>query len=291
MSDKIDTHFQLGLGTFTNPLTYDADMAGVNARGMIFLAEAWGAYHPNAQWDFRGGKMPEVFADNEQFVLDDDVRFNGFQQVAKVPLATNSLGRLTLEFRAGQYVLTNPNIQVLPTAAQCAVQIPPANCAFVAAGFAPARKVGSTTLLDQGFALSTSGEHWSQQFSSNLQLWRNPNSLQLATTSAGYPLLVNGYYGVGLSGAISGTGNATTTKDGAILTAAHWQVGRILALDYKGLKSSRQNFPFPSWFKGRAISVSVSITTPSRARSLSAKRGSWETSRSNTLSITNRRTP
>ena len=244
VSDKIDTHVQLGSGTFNNPLTFDTDMAGVNTHGAIFLAEAWGSYHPNKQWDFRGGKMPEVFADNEQFVLDDDIRFNGFQQIAKVPFETSSLGKLTFELRAGQYVLTNPNVQVLPSASQCASSSPPANCAFVTAGFAPGQKVRSTNLFDQGFAISTSGEHWSQQFASNIQIWRNPNALQLATTSAGFPLLVNGYYGVALSGGISGSGNATTTKGGAILTAAHYQVGRIsYRIDYKGLKSSRQNFP------------------------------------------------
>ena len=244
VSDKIDTHVQLGSGTFNNPLTFDTDMAGVNTRGAIFLTEAWGSYHPNKQWDFRGGKMAEVFADNEQFVLDDDVRFNGSQQIAKVPFETSSLGKVTFELRAGQYILTNPNVQGLPTASQCASASPPANCAFVTAGFAPGQKVRSTNLFDQGFVISTSGQHWSQQFASNFQLWRNPNSLQLATTSAGYPLLVNGYYGVALSGGISGSGNATTTKGGAILTAAHWQVGRLsYRIDYKGLKSSRQNFP------------------------------------------------
>jgi hypothetical protein len=188
--------------------------------------------------------MSGVFADNEQFLFDDDTRLNGFQEIARVPIESSSWGEVSLEFRGGQYVLTNPNVQVLPTASQCAGALPPANCAYVAAGFAPGQKVPSTNLFDQGFAISASGEHWSHQFAGNLEVWRNPNSLQLASTTAGFPLLVNGYYGLGLSGAVTGSGNGTTTKGGAILTTGHYQVGRIsYRVDYKGLKTNRQNFP------------------------------------------------
>jgi hypothetical protein len=174
ISDQVDTHVQLGSGTFNNPLTFDTDFAGVNTRGALFLTEAWGAYHPNKHFDFRGGKMSGVFADNEQFLFDDDVRLNGFQEIARVPIGSSSLGKMSLEFRGGQYVLTNPNVQVLPTASQCASASPPANCAYVAAGFAPGRKVPSTNLFDQGFAIAANGEHWSHQFASDMEVWRNP---------------------------------------------------------------------------------------------------------------------
>jgi hypothetical protein len=114
----------------------------------------------------------------------------------------------------------------------------------VTAGFTPGHKVPSTNLFDQGVALSSSGEHWGQQFAANFQVWRNPNAIQLATTSAGFPLLVNGYYGVTLSGAVSGSGNGTTTKGGVIFTAPDYHVGRIsYRIDYNGLKTRRQGFP------------------------------------------------
>jgi hypothetical protein len=241
VTDKIDTHVQFGSGTFNNPLTLDTDMAGNLTRGAIFLTEAYGAYHPNKHFDIRGGKMTEVFADNEQFVLDDDVRFNGFQQVIK---ATDPKSKVNFEFRAGQYIVTNPNVQVLPTADQCASSSPPANCAYVSAGFLPGHKVPATDMFDQGVFISANNERWGHQFSADVQLWRNPNSMQLASLAAGFPVLVNGYYGLALSGGITGTGNGTTTKGGGIYTADAFHVGRAsYRIDYKGWKTSRQGFP------------------------------------------------
>lgn len=245
LSDQIDTHVQLGSGTFNNPLTYDTDFSGANTRGAFFLTEAWGDYHPNQHVSLRGGKMSEVFADNEQFLVDDDIRLNGFQEILKTKqYASSGLGKVVFEVRAGQYIMTNPNVQVLPSAAQCAGATPPANCAYVNAGYTPGQKVPATDMFDQGIVLSANGSKWAQQVSFDAQLWRNPNSLQLASTSAGFPLLVNGYYGVTLSGGVSGSGNGTTTSGGPILTAANYRVAKVsYRVDYEGLKSSRQGFP------------------------------------------------
>ncbi len=245
LSDQVDTHVQLGSGTFNNPLTYDTDFSGTNTRGAFFLTEAWGDFHPNQHVSLQGGKMSEVFADNEQFLVDDDIRLNGFQEIFKTKqYASGSLGKVVFEVRAGQYIMTNPNVQVLPSAAQCAGATPPANCAYVNAGFTPGQKVPATDMFDQGMVLLTNGGKWAQQVSFDAQLWRNPNSLQLASASAGFPLLVNGYYGVTLSGGISGSGNGTTTSGGPILTAANYRIAKVsYRVDYKGLKSSRQGFP------------------------------------------------
>jgi len=247
VSDQIDTHFQLGSGTFNNPLTYDSDFNGTATRGPIFLTEAWGDYHPNKNVSLRGGKMAEAFADNARFLVDDDIRFNGFQEIIRQPF-----GKGTFEFRAAQYVFTNPNVQVLPSTAQCAGATPPANCAYVAAGFAPGRKVPSTNMFDQGVVVTASpSEHWTHQFTLNFEIWRNPNSIQLASLASGFPLLGNSYYGVALSGAISGLGNGTTTKGGAIFAADSFHIGQVVyRLDYKGWKSKRQGFPVSLEFHG-----------------------------------------
>lgn len=238
--DQADVHLQLGSGLFNNPLTYDSDYNGTVTRGPIFLTEVWGDFHPTKTFALRGGKMSEVFADNSRFLLDDDVRLNGFQEIAK----TKS-GKATIEFRAGQYIFTNPNVQILPTAAQCAAASPPANCAYVAAGYPAGRKVPNTNMFDQGIVVTApSGDHWTHQFTFNSQLWRNPNSIQLASLSSGFPLLGNPYYGLTLSGGISGNGNGTTTKGGAIYTASDFQIGALTyRLDYKKWKSNRQAFP------------------------------------------------
>jgi len=265
VSNQLDTHIQLGSGVFNNPLTFDTDFAGANNRGPIFISEWWADYHPNKFLDLRGGKMPEVFADNSRFFYDDDLRLNGFQETGKVALENNAVGLKSIALQAGQYILTNPNVQVLPSASACTstpqtitvttvpttVTLPPppaalpAACAYLAAGFAPGGKVRDTNLFDQGIALAGDiHEGWSHQFITNFQVWRNPNGLQLASLSTGFPLLVNGYYGVAVSSGPPETGTATTTKGGAMFTAADFQVGRInYRITHSGWKTSRQGLP------------------------------------------------
>lgn len=235
VSDQIDTHFQLSSGPFNNPLTYDSDFNGTVTRGSILLSEAWGDFHPNQTLSLRGGKLSEVFADNARFLLDDDVRLNGFQEIAKAQTTSGSLGKVTVEFRAGQYIFTNPNVQILAS-----------NSAYATdAGYTPGRKVPSTNMFDQGIVASViPTDHWSHQFTLNFELWRNPNSIQLASLASGYALLGNPYNGVTLSGAITGTGNGTTTKGGGIFTADSFRVGQVVyRLDYRGWKTARQGFP------------------------------------------------
>jgi hypothetical protein len=251
VNDQTDVHLQLGSGTFNSPLTFDSDFNGSVSRGPIFLSEVWGDYHPNKNLSLRGGRMSEVFADNARFLIDDDVRLDGFQQVIRKPFSTNSLGKVTVEARAGQYIFTNPNVQVLPTADQCASATPPATCAYVAAGFPPGKKVPSTNMFDQGVGVTASGEHWSNQFAFNVELWRNPNSIQLASLASGYPLLANSFYGAVLTGPLGGAGNGTTTKGGAILTASSYHIGQVVyRLDHNGWKSSRQAWPVSLEFHG-----------------------------------------
>jgi hypothetical protein len=252
VNDQTDVHLQLGSGTFNSPLTYDSDFNGSVARGPIFLSEAWGAYHPNKNFDFRGGRMSEVFADNARFLVDDDVRLDGFQEVIRYPFSTDALGKVTVEFRGGQYIFTNPNVPSLPTAAQCSGANPPATCAYVAAGFAPGRKVPSTNMFDQGITVSAStSDNVSHSVTVNFELWRNPNSIQVASLASGYPLLANSFYGVALAGPLGGAGNGTTTKGGAIFTADSFHIGQVVyRLDYKGLHTNRQAFPVSLEFHG-----------------------------------------
>jgi hypothetical protein len=245
VNDQTDVHLQLGSGTFNSPLTFDSDFNGSVARGPIFLSEAWGVYHPNKNFGFRGGRMSEVFADNARFLIDDDVRLDGFQEIAKAQTTSGSLGKVTFEVRAAQYIFTNPNVQVLPTAAQCSGANPPAQCAYVAAGFEPGQKVPSTNLFDQGFVVTAStSDNVTHQVTANFELWRNPNSIQLASLASGFPLLANSFYGVILAGPIGGAGNGTTTKGGAIFTADNFHIGQVVyRLDYRGWKTHRQGFP------------------------------------------------
>lgn len=113
LDPRFHFHLQLSTGPLNNGITNDQDFASTVAKHPFSIAEAYVDFHPNADFALRGGRMEEVFADNMRFLWDDDVRFNGFQQIVKVPVNANPLGIQSVEFRAGEYFLSNPNIVLL----------------------------------------------------------------------------------------------------------------------------------------------------------------------------------
>jgi hypothetical protein len=245
LGDQFDFHAQLGSGTFNNPLSEYTDFTGTTSREPIFLNEFSAGYHPNQYLEFRGGRMAEVFADDSRFAFDDEVRLNGLQEVAKVPTSANFAGITRFEVRAGQYIFTNPNISVLPTAAACAGSTAlTGNCLYLAAGYKPGGRVGDTNLFHQGFGIyGNLAEGWSHHFISDFQSYRNVNQFALAATTLGFPLVQNGFYGVSLTGPISGVGTATDQAG-----YRFWAHGfQLVRLDYQfgheGWKIRRENLP------------------------------------------------
>jgi hypothetical protein len=217
LGEQYDVHVQLGSGVANNPITFDSDFGATTSRGPLFITEFSAGYHPNKYLDLRGGKMQEVFADNSRFLFDDDVRFNGFQEIVKLPVASNPLGITRVEFRGGQYILSNPNVVIVP-----------AGSPYLSAGYIQGGKIRDSNLFHQGFAIFADLKAgWSHQFMGDLQYYRNPNQIALASTAAGFPVLVSGNFGLALSGAVSGVGTATTTSGGAIYTAPNFQIARI----------------------------------------------------------------
>src|SRR5215813_2623045 len=103
LDPKFKFHMQLSTGPFNVGTTNDQDMAGTIAKAPFSIAEAYVDFHPTSQFSIPGGRMEEVFADNMRFLWDDDVRFNGFQQTASIPLRSNVFK--TLEVRSGEYFL------------------------------------------------------------------------------------------------------------------------------------------------------------------------------------------
>jgi uncharacterized coiled-coil protein SlyX len=241
VADQFGFHLQLGTGTSNNPTTYDSDFTGFDTRGFLWLSQYYGDYHPNKNFSVRAGKMEEVFFDGQKFTFDDDIEFNGIHEIAKVPLGDNA----SVEFRAGQYVFSNPNVQVLPSAAACAGANPPAACAFEKAGYAPGGKVRDANLFHQGAVVTAkTGDRWRHQFTADVQLYRNPNQFLMASSSGNLALLVNGYTGLTLSGGVGQLGNGTTTPGGFIYTASSYHVGHIgYHVDYAGWKTSRESWP------------------------------------------------
>ncbi|HEX4997122.1 MAG TPA: putative porin [Terriglobia bacterium] len=228
-------HLQLSTGPFNNGLTNDQDMAGTVAKHPFSVAEVYIDFRPTTSFSMRGGRMEEVHADNLRFLWDDDVRFNGFQQVFTISFNPGGTGLKSIEFNAGEYFLTNPNVQIVP-----------AGSPFLTAGYALGTNVRDSNLFDPGFLIKHQiSENWSQHVSGNFQIYRNPNEIQLASTAAGFPALVSNVLGLTLSGPMTGTGNTTTTPGGAMYTARNFQIAHATyRLTHKGIAVGAREMPF-----------------------------------------------
>jgi Putative porin len=230
---KFRFHLQLSTGPYNNEITNDQDFAGLAVKHTFSIAEAYVDYHPTPRLSLRGGRMEEVFADNMRFLWDDDVRFNGFQQNATIPLGSKVVK--SIELRAAEYFLSNPNVPILA-----------AGSPFVAAGYQPGQKVRDANLFHPGVVVAGDlGARWTHQAVADIQLYRNQNQILLATTAAGVPVVVNNSIGLTLSGPIPTVGNATTTQGGAIYSAGRYQVARIAyRLSNRGIKIGDRDMPF-----------------------------------------------
>ncbi|HEV8369977.1 MAG TPA: putative porin [Pyrinomonadaceae bacterium] len=227
-------HSQLATGPINNALTVDQDFAGITARHPFFINEAWIDYHPTKAIQLQGGRVQEVFADNSRFLFDDDVRFNGFNEKYVASLKKNAGYFSSIEFRAGQYILSNPNVAIIT-----------AGSPLARAGEVVGTAGRSANLFHQGVLFNQSfNKKWSDQFGGDLQLYRHPNQIQLASTADGVVLLVQPTLGIALSGPLTGTGNATTTAGGTIYTAPGFQIARLTyRLNYAGFQKGDHMFP------------------------------------------------
>jgi len=231
---QVSFHGQLATGPVNNALSMDQDFGETAARHPFFISEAWIDYHPNKATQLQAGRLQEIFADNSRFLFDDDVRFNGFNEKYVLSFKRNGFKAASLELRAGQYIFSNPNIAIVTSGSPLAL-----------AG----DKVGSTgraaNLFHQGLLLNQKfNDRWSSQFGGDIQIYRNPNQIQLASTVAGVPLIVQNGLGITLSGPMTGTGNATTTNGGAIYTARNFEIARFTyRLNWAGFKSGTRTYP------------------------------------------------
>src|SRR5205085_5331007 len=214
---NLSFHGQLATGAVNNPLTIDQDFSAITARHPFFLNEAWIEYRPKKSVQLQAGRLQEAFADNSRFLFVDDVRFNGFNEKYVASFKPNSVHFSTLELRAGQYILSNQNVAVITPASPLA-----RTGQFVGT----ARR--SANLFHQGLlANQTFNKRWNSQIGADIQLYRHPNQIQLASTADGLVLLVQPGLGLALSGPLTGTGTATTTPGGAMYTAPGFQIARL----------------------------------------------------------------
>ncbi len=230
---KFRFHIQLSTGPYSVQTTNDQDFGAMGVKHPFSIAEAFLDFHPTPRVSLRGGRMEEVFADNMRFLWDDDVRFNGFQQTANIPLGTKAFK--TLEVKSGEYFLSNPNVPILA-----------ATSPYVTAGYQPGQKVRDANLFHPGLILSGDlGTRWTHQTTADIQIYRNPNQIQLSSTAAGFPVVINNTIGLSLSGPISAVGNGTTTPGGAIYTAPHYHIARVAyRITNRGFKVGKREMPF-----------------------------------------------
>ena len=245
-------HGQLATGPINNPLTFDQDFSSTTVRHPFFISEAWIDYHPKKSVQFQAGRVQEAFADNSRFLFDDDIRFNGFNEKYIWSPKSRPLFLSSVEARAGQYILTNPNVAVIALGS-------PLDHAAQTVGTASR----STNLFHQGLLFNQRfNKKWTDQFGADLQIFRNPNQIALASTAEGLALLIQPGIGIALSGPLPGTGTATTTPGGAIYSARSFKILRLpYRLEYAGFKRGNHNYPVTLNFQ-----VSRNIGTGLRER-------------------------
>ncbi len=231
-------HFQLSTAPYNNDLTNDTDFTGVGTKAPFSIAEAYMDVMPVNGLTLRIGRMQEVFADNRQFVWDDDLRLNGFQENYRFAGKKNGL---FVDFRAGQYILTNPNVLVVP-----------AGSPYLNAGYLLGQRIASSDLFDQGVVVGGNfNKKWRSDFTFGYSSVREPNQIQLASTAAGQGLVTNAVLGATISSALGQSGNATTTSGGAIYSAGGFDVLHYgLNLNYSGSALHGHNFPVAIFLQG-----------------------------------------
>lgn len=235
IDSKISFHGQLATGPINNSLTMDQDFGETTTRHPFFISEAWVDFHPNKAVQLQGGRVQEIFADNTRFLFDDDIRFNGFNEKYTLSFKRNGLKASSLEFRAGQYIFSNPNVAIVV-----------AGSPLAQAGAVVGSTGRSSNLFHQGLVLNQKyNDRWSSQLGGDVQLYRNPNQIQLASANTnGVALIVQNGLGIALSGPITGTGNATTTPGGAIYTARNFQIARLTyRLNWAGFQAGGRTYP------------------------------------------------
>ena len=231
---NLSFHGQLSTGPLNNQLSTNQDFTSITVRAPISLSEAWIEYRPTKSIQLQAGRVVDIFADNSRFLFDDDLRFNGFNERYTATFKPNGARLTSLEFRAGQYILSTPNIAVIQP-----------NSPLARLGDVVGTSGRSATLFHQGvLANQTFNKKWNSQVGGDIQLYRHPNQIQFASTQEGLVLLVQPGIGIALSGPLPGTGNATTTPGGVVYTAPGFQVARLTyRLNYAGFTRNDHVYP------------------------------------------------
>ncbi len=233
----VRVHAQLATAPLNNPLTMDTDFTGVYIRDPISLSEAWVDVAPSKNLTFRAGRTSELYSDGLQYMWDDDIRFNGFHEAYRI----NGKNGRFFEAKAGQYILTNPNVPIVP-----------AGSPYLNAGYHLGQRIPSAAMFDSGVTVGSNlGSKWRHSWTANYLQLREANQLQLASTAAGFPVLASPELGAALTGPLPQTGNATTTPGGAIYNADGFRIVRAAFMaNYTGRQIFGHNVPARIYVQG-----------------------------------------
>jgi hypothetical protein len=240
----VSVHARLSTGPINNPLTDIQDFGGGAVKHPFSLSEAYVDFHPNQFVRLQGGRVDSPFNDRLRFLFDSDTRFNGTNEVFRVPVSRKPLGITEVQFRAGQYILTNPNLPVIAEGTPSTAASATPSQALLATGLQPGDEASSSALFQQGFVVR-------QQYTGGLlsdlgfdvQTYTNPNQLRLMSTPGGL-FLVGTTTGFNPSSPVPSASNATTTPGGAILTAPGYNIGHLsYTLAHRGVTAAGHVVP------------------------------------------------
>ncbi|HKY45040.1 MAG TPA: putative porin, partial [Pyrinomonadaceae bacterium] len=162
---NLSFHAQLATGPPNNPVSTNQDFTSITARPPFSLSEVWVEYRPTKSIQLQGGRVPSVFADNSRFLFDDDIRFHGFNERYVANFKEKAAYFSSLEFRAGQYIFSSPNVAVIAP-----------NSPLARAGDIVGTTGRSATLFHQGFlANQTFNKRWNNQLGADIQIYNHPN--------------------------------------------------------------------------------------------------------------------
>lgn len=223
----LSIHGRLSTAPLTNPLTDIQDFGGGVAKHPFSLSEAYVDFHPNPYVTLQGGRLDSPFNDRSRFLFDLDTRFNGTNEIFRLPLKNKPWGLTQIQLMAGQYTFTHPNFPIIvPDTPSTAANATPSQ-AFLAAGAVAGTQPRASQLFQQGIRFDQNiGARLTQQTMFDVQLYRNPNQLRLLSTPAGL-FLIGNTIGVVPTAPAPSPGNATTTPGGATLTAPSFHVAHI----------------------------------------------------------------
>ncbi len=240
----LSVNARLSTAPLNNPLTDIQDFGAGVAKHPFFLSEAYIDWRPNRHVTLQGGRLDSPFNDRSRFLFDIDTRFNGTNEILRFPLESKPAGVKQIDLIAGQYTFTNPSFPVIQPGQPSTDASATPSQALLAAGAAPGSQPRASQLFQQGFVVQQDlRDNLSHRLAFDLQLYRNPNQLRLLSSPAGQ-FLVSTTLGWPPASPFPSPGNATTTANGATLSAPGFQIAHLShTLSYSGLQLATRRLP------------------------------------------------